>query len=193
MKLTRCVQGHFYDADMYEKCPHCGINLSYSVSQVMTDNRTIAMHCHDKTVSMPYLDDDITVSGMELNSDDKTIGVYSEKYHGEPVVGWLVCTEGPERGRDYRLYPSKNRIVRASNMDVFICDDMQIVRDTHFSIIYEPRKNEFIALSGNGPVTINETPLVNSLSLAEGDRIHLGITVLTFIPYCKGERKWKKE
>ena len=30
MKLTRCDQMHYYDADIYERCPYCSGSTRYS-------------------------------------------------------------------------------------------------------------------------------------------------------------------
>ena len=37
-----------------------------------------------------------------------------------PVVGWLVCLEGPDRGHDYPLRAGTNAIGRSPSMEVCI-------------------------------------------------------------------------
>jgi len=70
-----------------------------------------------------------------------------------PVAGWLVCLEGPDRGRDYRLHMEKNFIGRAQNMDVVLDGDSTVSREKHAIVIFDPRKKVFWALPGeaSGP------------------------------------------
>ena len=70
------------------------------------------------------------------NEDDKTVGIYSRFTGNDFVTGWLVCTKGAERGRDYRLHYGFNRIGRGLMMDVCILEDEMISRNMHCSVVY---------------------------------------------------------
>lgn len=192
MGVERCPNGHYYDNVQYASCPFCGVKLSVSAMEAMSNERTVAMNGLDgeRTVAM-MSDDDITIAGLDIDDSDVTVGFYTDKFGGEPTVGWLVCTKGPEKGRDYRLRPAKNFIGRAASMDISIFDDPAISRDEHLSIVYDPKGNSFIAVAGNGASAVNGVLLENTVSLNEGDRIEAGDTTLTFIPFCKGDRKWE--
>lgn len=189
MKIQRCPQGHYYDGDIYSHCPHCGVVLSVNVADIVATKHTSA-NDEDKTLAMSQVDDDITIAGDVNTPEDRTIGIYTSLFNGKPIVGWLVCCSGPERGRDYRLYPAKNRIGRSLRSEVVICDDREICRENHMAIVYEPRKNEFYAVAGSGISYVNDSLLDNSKSLKAGDILKLGASQFEFVPYCVGERKW---
>lgn len=193
MSLAQCPQGHYYDDAQFSNCPFCGIKLSVSPAKAMQAEKTAAANATDgeRTIAM-IEDDEITLSGLDLGDDDVTIGIYSAKYNGEPTVGWLMCTEGSEKGRDYRLHPAKNFIGRSARMDVCIYDDPRISREEHSCILYDPKQNEFFAAPGSGLTMLNGEPLLNAVLLREGDQIELGDTVLMFVPFCKGDRTWEE-
>ena len=39
MKLTKCINGHFYDAEKFSTCPHCAGNATGEVSDDSCDSR----------------------------------------------------------------------------------------------------------------------------------------------------------
>jgi hypothetical protein len=43
-----------------------------------------------------------------------------------PVCGWIVCVNGPSKGRDYKIRAGKNFIGRADDMDIQILGDNDI-------------------------------------------------------------------
>lgn len=107
----------------------------------------------------------------------------------DPVVGWLVCIEGPERGRDYRLHTERNFIGRDPSMDVAITGDPSISRANHAVISYNPKRHTFRLAPGDsrGLAYLNDEEVIAPVALAPYDRIELGETTLLFIPFC-GER-----
>ena len=124
--------------------------------------------------------------------EDNTISAFAEELENDPVVGWLVCVEGPGNGRDYRLRAGRNFIGRSFKMNVHMVEDQQIAQENHASIIYEPIASRFILLSGNGICTeLNGEPVSGAVDIKEGDSIKLGGSVLDFVAYCKGEKRWK--
>lgn len=42
MKLTKCDQGHFFDADKYPACPYCNTDLQTESAIVRTNEATAA-------------------------------------------------------------------------------------------------------------------------------------------------------
>ena len=51
---------------------------------------------------------------MMDTEDNCTIGYYSRVIGVEPVVGWLVCTEGEYKGESFKLKSGRNFIGRAA-------------------------------------------------------------------------------
>lgn len=66
-----------------------------------------------------------------------------------PVVGWLVCTEGVNKGTDYRLHQGRNFVGRSSEMDVCILGDNTVSRSSHAIVVYDPRSNVYLAQPGS--------------------------------------------
>ena len=132
----------------------------------------------------------------EVREDDTTVGfgIASLIKTVSPVVGWLVCTEGSEKGQDYRLHAGKNFIGRSTSMDVVIAGDREIAREKHATIIYDPRGNHFFLVPEVDCETKhNDTAIEEPTALADGDRIDLGETTLIFVAFCKEGRVWKEK
>ena len=107
------------------------------------------------------------------------------------TTGWLVCAEGPERGRDYRLLPGRCRIGRGYDQDVCIFEDPGISRDGHCAVTYEERDNVFYLEPGKGTLTWFEgEALLEPRQIRTGDRFRIGETTLEFIAYCRGNIRW---
>lgn len=72
-----------------DTCPYCNTNLELNTN--MMNNKRLMLDDPDKTVS---------VSGVTDTVD--------------PVTGWLVCIEGPQYGKDFKIHAGKNFIGRAT-------------------------------------------------------------------------------
>jgi len=123
-----------------------------------------------------------------------TVGYYRKKIGIDPVVGWLVCIEGEDRGRDYRLHSERNFIGRSEKMDVCIRGDETISRENHAVISFNPRNNAFKLQPGDGRglVYLNGEDLDVPLPLEPYDVLELGQTRLMFIPFCGERFKWEE-
>jgi len=146
----------------------------------------------DLTVSFESKEDQVQNKLVEIaNGDEKTVGFYQNIMKADPVVGWFVCTEGPERGRDYRLHSGRNFAGRSYDVDVSIIDDSAVSRKNHCSIVYEPRNCDYILVAGEGTNTyVNELPLIDPIYLNNGDTIKIGDSIFVFIAFCTEERTW---
>ena len=151
MNVIRCGNGHFFDADVTPVCPFCNKQedaptIAEMVNESGPDYRndlTIMEIAGDrelgKQLTQMYVEENDTVD----DDNEKTIGLSFTAGGINPVVGWLVCEEGPERGRSYPLYAGRNFIGRSHSSDVSIYDDNTITRDNHCSIIFEPNESVF--------------------------------------------------
>lgn len=106
-----------------------------------------------------------------------------------PVVGWLVCVDGPAKGRDYRIHTQKNWIGRAPHMDICISGDNCISAEEDAFIAYEPKKKFFHFVPGKGRnlMYLNDDVLLSPVQLKPYDILTIGQTKLMFVPLC-GER-----
>ena len=106
-----------------------------------------------------------------------------------PVVGWLVCIEGPAKGRDYRIHSQYNYIGRAPHMDICIGCDPFVTSERAAVIAYDPRKQVFSVAPGMSLnlVYLNDDTLLSPMVLKPYDELTIGRTKLLFVPFC-GER-----
>lgn len=171
MAVVRCKKGHYYDAEKFSQCPHCGI---YSDDE---DDKTIAFQ--------PSLD---------LSENDKTISIITDKNGADYIAGWLVCIKGPEKGRDYRLYHGFNRIGRNHNLDVAVMEDSAISREASLAVVYDDRQNQFYAVQqSGGSAYLNGLLLEGTKVIKTGDLIEIGKSEFEFIAFCREGRVWERD
>jgi len=197
MKMVRCSNGHYYDEEKHPQCPQCS---QFSIfgnqsASAMSQKNGFTAEDDIKTVSYAeQADEGVTVafnSFTDKTEDLSDAVPFDNAPVFMPVVGWLVCTEGPERGRDYRLCAGRNFIGRDLSMDICIREDMTVSRENHASIIFDDRSCRFIVLSGDSTLTmVNGEEVYGPRDLQENDRIRIGKSEFCFIPYCTNERKW---
>ena len=198
MNLTRCENGHFYDAERFDTCPHCN---QTSVSTVMQDPDG-----GDKLYTMPLnpppppppADPVISKLGSEVenakSTDDgaqKTVGYFGD-IATEPVVGWLVSIGGSNFGEGFKLKSGRNFIGRSTAMDVALTDDSSISREKHAIILYEPKSNVFLVQPGDAKELfyLNEKVVLAATEINAYDILSLGGTKLLFIPCCSDKFNW---
>lgn len=208
MNLTKCSQGHFYDADKFNVCPHCtpdsekipktspagGINITDRPTEAKQNG-----NFRDNTHVLPDDQDGGSTQGGGLrDAVDKagvTIGIFMNEKGKGPVVGWLVCTEGKHYGEDFRLGVGKNFIGRGNNMDVVLANDNSVSREKHSIVVYEPNERIFIVQSGDSKELsyLNGQIILSPQLLKPYDKIKLGATTLMFVPLCGEAFSWTIE
>ncbi len=126
--------------------------------------------------------------------DNCTIGYYSRVIGVEPVVGWLVCTEGEYKGESFKLKSGRNFIGRAANMDVVLSADHSISRFKHAAVIYEPRSRQFIVTAGESRELcyLNGKVVLSNMEMKAYDVLNLGNTSLTLVPFCGSRFSWEE-
>lgn len=171
MPLKRCENGHNYDPAKHTTCPYCAVPLDLPQAGAPRANPGAHGGAQPKTRS-------ILSSGQASGVD--------------PVVGWLVCVDGPDRGRDYRLHSERNFIGRASGMDVAVLGDDTVSRENHAVVSFNPRGNEFKVApgTGRGLVYLNDTEVEAPKKLSAGDLVTVGRTRLRFVPLCGKDFSW---
>ncbi|MDD3253278.1 MAG: FHA domain-containing protein [Lachnospiraceae bacterium] len=194
MAIIRCGKGHYYDDSKFSQCPHCGIFLDGE------DDKTVAMaepsgDDFNKTLAITAGKTDgrqpAAFVRPTVDEDDKTISLYAETKGEDFIVGWLVCIEGPEKGRDYRLHQGFNRVGRGYNMDVAMVEDSGISREPEFAVVYDEKGNSFYAVQQPaGNAYLNGTTLEGAVPLKTGDVMKTGNTQFEFIAFCREGRVW---
>ena len=107
-----------------------------------------------------------------------------------PVVGWLICVKGPEKGREYRIHEGYN-YAGSETGDLILRGDPKISPERHFAITYLPRKRRYFISpdAGISLLSLNgEELLANERKeLQNYDRIEVGDSGFLFLALC-GER-----
>ena len=183
MAVIRCEKGHYYDNDKFQSCPHCG-NHDSGLDDVKTVSGSAAERMR-RAASRQIIE-----FGTVTPGDEKTIGIYKKKHGWDPVTGWLVCVNGPERGRDYRLHTGRNFLGRAANMDIPVSGDNELSRENHCSVVFEPKKQTFLLAPGSANTYHNGKAVTEAVNLTESDVIGAGASEFVFIPFCREDRSW---
>ena len=202
-QLEQCPNGHYYNSALHPTCPICAQGsipatepspaTSAPGGTYMADSPYMAENpgfprtepvSVDRSVSTPSTPFQPTMIGGDLNVPG---GV-------EPVVGWLVCVEGPMRGNDYRLHAGYNYIGRELG-DVRISGDQQISRQNHAMVAFDDADGIYYAgpSAGRNLLKVNGKTVLNAVELNRYDIILIGTTKLMFVPLCGEHFSWKKE
>jgi len=220
--MTRCPEGHFYDPARHTACPWCALPADSGPGAQKTrpmaaaDQKTRAMPTEVSSPAPPVPRAPLNPGPPPLPGGARPelapnppplpagapptatvrvgAGAKASLKDG-PVVGWLVCLEGPDRGRDYRLHMEKNFIGRAPHMDVVIENDSTVSRDKHAVVIFDPKKKIFWALPGeaSGLVYLNGDIVNSPTRMEPDDVIEVGQTRLVLIPFCGDRYSWSAD
>lgn len=206
MTLVKCPNGHYYDSSRFgNNCPHCGMSGAASIG---ADQTTVPLNIPDApqpanevtellTASQPVVSQSANVTAPTVSDDDRTLPVTADMLDGmaekpAPVVGWLVCTDGVNKGTDYRLHQGRNFIGRSPEMDVCILGDNTVSRSSHAIVVYDPRSNVYLAQPGSSKELfyVNDKLVLNPVELKTMDLLNIGDTKLMFVPLCGEQFHW---
>ena len=200
-----CSAGHVYDADQFPSCPYCNrntraIQFGATAAPAGYGATTAPAGCgaapagRDDTIGQTVMPEAIR-RRMEQEKDNRTVGEFKRKLGYEPVVGWLVCVEGPEVGKDYRLFGRINSIGRAEGNDVVLAQEHTVSQKNHVRLAYDAKHNNFQLIPGEGTnVTyLNDEPLYVPQKLNAYDVLEMGATKLIFVPLCSERFRWPEK
>lgn len=206
MTLVKCPNGHYYDSSRFgNNCPHCGMSGAASIG---ADQTTVPLNIPDApqpanevteplTASQPVVSQSANVTAPTVSDDDRTLPVTADMLDGmaekpAPVVGWLVCTDGVNKGTDYRLHQGRNFVGRSPEMDVCILGDNTVSRSSHAIVVYDPRSNVYLAQPGSSKELfyVNDKLVLNPVELKTMDLLNIGDTKLMFVPLCGEQFHW---
>jgi hypothetical protein len=185
MAVIRCPKGHFYDNIKYSHCPYCGEQLeedkTVSFAQAFGEASGDSAF---KTVALQEFE-------QEADDEDHTVSIYAQQKGLDFITGWLVCVEGPERGRDYRLHQGFNRIGRDYSLDVTIADESVPDKKVMCAVVYDDRTNHFFAVEQPDQIVyLDEKPIQGAVQIDQGSVLHIGNGRYEFIPFCREGKTW---
>lgn len=104
-----------------------------------------------------------------------------------PVIGWLVCIDGPDKGNDYHLVhsPNGNGIGTDEAMAVVVRDDSDVAAVNHANISFNEQFGKCVISQGVGKriVRLNGAIVFGPTYLKPFDRIGIGRSEYLFMPY----------
>lgn len=193
MEMRKCNSGHYYDASVHQSCPYC--------SNAVGAGMTLPLDSSGGSLTMPLNgsgdDGQRTMAlNMAINNaesgEGRTVALIKEEKGIDPVVGWLVCIEGKEKGRDYRIHADNNFIGRSDAMDICIRGDETVSRENHAIVSYDTVDNTYYFSPGEGRaiIRLNNQALFQTAVLNAYDKITIGKSTFLFLPLCGKEFSW---
>jgi hypothetical protein len=193
MKQYQCPRFHLYNAPEGHQggCPVCA-------AQDAELARTRGLWSPDVAVAMAGVDPaartldppvDRPAAGRDVG---RTVGRYDALGAAvDPVVGWLVCVAGADKGRDWRLVGGLNAVGRGDAMPVRL-NDPAVSRERHALISFDPRSARFLLAPGEGRALVycNGQEVLVPVPLRAHDRIELGGSTLVFVPLVGADFGW---
>lgn len=221
IKMVSCPNGHYYNAAIHKTCPDCARDLpptgfrptvdprmssgaaprEFSLTQDPHFGRSISTNSNvdnigtgsiGKTVSADRSgaseEYGVTVIGGDFGGDpdDRSTSV-------DPVVGWLVCVEGPCRGVDFRIHAGYNYIGR-ENGDICLDGDNQISRQNHAMIAYDSADHSYYfgPSGGRNLVRVNGKTILNAVDIHNYDVLTIGGGKYLFVALCGSHFGWNE-
>lgn len=207
-QMNKCDEGHWYDKSQNTRCPFCGIGSDaaqptrkYVRDEPDRDGKSAQASDDQDGKTIRYRAPGETrktsdESGAGDPADDgKTVAVWQMSFGIDPVVGWLVCIEGANQGRDYRIHSGYNNIGRDMSSQICIAGDETIARIEHAKIFYDLKDASFHLMAGSGRsgVYVNGKVVLQPTVLSAYEILEMGYTKLVFVPLCGQRFRWESE
>lgn len=189
MEMRKCERGHYYDASVNAACPYCSQMNGIDRTQAFTEGEQDI----GRTVAFGVPGAQGGAASENPAEEGRTVAMIKLDQGIDPVVGWLVCIEGKERGKDYRIHTDNNYIGRSERMDICIRGDETISRENQAIITYDAMDKIFYISPGEGRsiLRVNNQAIFQTVQVKAFDRIMLGRTLLLFLPLCGEDFEWE--
>lgn len=217
--IVKCPNGHYYDKNETDHCPYCentensgnSIALGFDPPKTGGGGSTIPIGHVDETIPLGeriHINNQKTSKGtipMNAGGGTRPVNVSPTRTSGDtvsiserelgfdPVVGWLVCINGFNKGRSFTIHSDRNLIGRGEGNDICIQGDQAISYSHDSSIVYDRKSKIFMFVPGDGRAVsyVNDEAALVPIKLKLYDKITIGDTDLMFVPFCGKEFDWK--
>lgn len=132
--------------------------------------------------------------GGGQHEDTMAMGKMEDKGVFDPVVGWLVITDGPGRGKSVNVFAGMNSVGRGANQRVRLdFGDGQVSSEGACFITFEPKRRTFhISHGGKANIVyLNDEAVLTPMPLANGNIVTIGDTKLRFVALCGPDFNWE--
>jgi len=190
--MIQCASGHFFDEKRHTSCPYCLQPFPVPAKTVALQPTAPLATPPPFPATMPLSPATMPLSPTPAPTHPATVRLVRESSGIDPVVGWLVCIDGPDRGRDFRLRAEKNFLGRDASMQVALAGDDAVSRQKHATIVFEPSKREFWLLPGDGAGLVyrNGEAVYSPVQLQDRDQVGLGRTKLLLVTFLSDAFSW---
>lgn len=109
-------------------------------------------------------------------------------------AGWLVIIAGPGAGHHFAVTSGVTTIGRGTDQGISLSfGDTAISRSNHASVAYDPVDNAcYLGHGGKSNIIrLNDRPVLSTETLASGDIIRIGETILRFAAFCGTTFNWE--
>ncbi len=177
MQMKQCQNGHFYDASKTSECPYCA-NRAGGADRALSPQKGSTVAIADPP---------------KKKEAARTVAILEKQMGFDPVVGWLVCIAGADRGKSFPLHADNNFIGRDAQMDVCLKDDDTVSALNHAIVSFDTRDHVFYftAADGRSIVRYNDKAHFGTTPLSAYDKLEVGSTTLVFIPFCGERFQWE--
>lgn len=223
IKMVQCPNGHYYNAAMHSVCPECGqragdgISATVGVGGTGGIGATVGVGAagnmggsgnigatvgvggavsggggyQNNTIPVTPRNENPSVDGYEptiIGGDS-----FGNETAAEPVVGWLVCVDGPMKGTDYRIHAGYNYIGREVG-DIHIHGDNQISRQNHAMIAYDSGDHTYYfgPSGGRNLIKVNGKTILNAVEVKNYDVFTIGTSKMMFVGLCGPHFDWNE-
>lgn len=198
--MTMCSQGHYYNAAKHSSCPLCAAEGVGQIHGTAKPGESNAAFTATVDPEMAVASNSVSC-GKTVPADSvfspfdvpTSVGGDMADEGINPVVGWLVCVEGPAKGNDYRIHAGYNYIGRDTG-DIAIRGDQQISRQNHAMVAYDESDKAFYVgpSAGRNLIKVNGKTVLNPVEMQSFDVLSIGATKLVFVALCGDKFGWSE-
>jgi len=199
MDLIRCNRGHFFDCEKHTQCPHCSSSLLKNEKTTVLIPQQIGESKEEEIAPLSSVFSAAMKNSSDYNIcqepifEEKSVSSQNNAEKLDPVVGWFVCVEGNNYGKDFKIKSGRNFIGRSSDMDIALMGDDSVARERHAAVIFEPRALKFLIQPGDAAKELcylNDEVVVTAVELKVNDVLTVGESKLMFFPCCNEVFNW---
>lgn len=198
--MKQCENGHIYDEKTHATCPYCNQAGLSVVRPLEGNDLAFPKTAPLDTSSAPDfpktapLDASSAPAAPAAPARPKkemsaTVALNVSEAGIQSVCGWLVVTEGDNKGVSFPVHSEKNTIGRGSNFDVNLSFDKAISKEGDAVLTYDSRSKKFFVTLGAGKNNVyhNNNLLLTPEEVKDYDVIEAGATKLVFRSFCNDE------